>query len=116
MSLSLLLQQCPACLVRRTWMISEMGGKWLYSFVGCCFQDLLVTAISLLVQLSLSFFSIHFVSLHVVHPYSSMDSTAAWKKLYFILSERSDLHMTHSISIAVHASPSCILMHIDVIS
>ena len=26
MNAPLLLQQCPACLVRRTWMILEMGG------------------------------------------------------------------------------------------
>ena len=41
MSSSLLLQQCPACLVRLTWIIFVMGGRWPYSwcFVGCCRQD-----------------------------------------------------------------------------
>ena len=41
MSSSLLLQQCPACLVRLTWIVFVMGGRWLYSwcFVGCCLQD-----------------------------------------------------------------------------
>ena len=41
MSLSLLLEQCPACLVRLTWIVLVMGGRWLYSycFMGCCFQD-----------------------------------------------------------------------------
>ena len=36
MSSSLLLQQCPACLVRRTWIVFVMGGRWPYSwyFVG----------------------------------------------------------------------------------
>ena len=29
MSSSLLLQQCPAYLVRLTWMVFEIGGKWL---------------------------------------------------------------------------------------
>ena len=29
---SLLFRQCPACFVRLTWMVSEMGGKWLYSY------------------------------------------------------------------------------------
>ena len=43
MSSSLLLQQCPACLVRLTWIVFVMGGRWLYSWclVGCCRQDLL---------------------------------------------------------------------------
>ena len=38
MSSSLLLQQCPACLVRLTWIVFVMGGRWPYSwcFVGCC--------------------------------------------------------------------------------
>ena len=31
MSSSLLLQQCPACLVHLTLMVFEMGGKWPYS-------------------------------------------------------------------------------------
>ena len=37
---SLLLQQCPACLVRLTWIVFVMGGRWPYSwcFVGCCRQ------------------------------------------------------------------------------
>ena len=39
---SLLLQQCPACLVRLTWIVFVMGGRWPYSWylVGCCRQDL----------------------------------------------------------------------------
>ena len=51
MSLSLLLQQCPACLVRLTWIVFMMGGRWLYSwcFVGCCFQVLFDIARSILV-------------------------------------------------------------------
>ena len=37
MSSSLLLQQCPACLVRLTYKVFVMGGKWPYSWclVGC---------------------------------------------------------------------------------
>ena len=46
------------------------------------------------------------VTVHVVHPYSSIDTTASWKKLRFILSVRSDFHMTDSLSIAVHAFAS----------
>ena len=43
MSSSLLLQQCPACLVRLTWIVFVMGGRWLSSWclMGCCRQDLL---------------------------------------------------------------------------
>ena len=34
MSSSLLLQQCPACLVCLIWIVFVMGGRWLYK---CCF-------------------------------------------------------------------------------
>ena len=42
MCLSLLLQQCPACLVHLTWIVFMIGGRWPYSwcFVGGCHQDL----------------------------------------------------------------------------
>ena len=46
MSSSLLLQQCPACLVRLTCIVFMMGGKWPYS---CCLQDLFNIARSILV-------------------------------------------------------------------
>ena len=34
-----------------------------------------------------------FVNVQVVHPYGSIDTTAVWKKLRFILSVRFDFHM-----------------------
>ena len=42
MSSSMLLQQCPACLVRLTWIVFVMEGRWPYSWclVGRCCQDL----------------------------------------------------------------------------
>ena len=46
----------------------------------------------------------------MVHPYSSIDMTAAWKKLRFILSDRSDFHMTDSLLIAVQAFASHVLI------
>ena len=51
MSSSLLLQQCPACLVRLTCIVLVMGGKCPYSWclVGCCRQDLFNTALNILV-------------------------------------------------------------------
>ena len=52
MSSSLLLQQCPACLVRLTWIVFVIGGRWPYSWclVGCCCQDLLRIARSIFKQ------------------------------------------------------------------
>ena len=51
MSLSLLLQQCPACLVHLTWIVFVMGGRWPYNWcvVGCYCQDLFNIARSILV-------------------------------------------------------------------
>ena len=51
MSSSLLLQQCPACMVRLTWIVFVIGGRWPYSWclVGCCRQDLFKIARSILV-------------------------------------------------------------------
>ena len=79
MSLSLLLQQCPTCLVRLTLIVFLMGGRWPYS----CHYDLFNIARSILVYLPSSFFSIRFVSVHLVHPYKSIDTITAWKELRF---------------------------------
>ena len=49
-----------------------------------------------------------------MHPYSSINTTAAWKKLRFILSARSDFHMVESLSIAVHAFISRVSMSFSV--
>ena len=48
---SQLLQQCPACLVRLTWIVFVMGGRWPYSWclVRCCRQDLFKIARNILV-------------------------------------------------------------------
>ena len=102
--------------VHLIWMGLEMGGRWPYShcFVGCCFQDLFNIACSILVQFPSSFFFIYLVSIHVVHPYSRIDMAAAWKKLRFILSDRSDFHMIDNLSIAVHDFTSHILMSFSV--
>ena len=72
--------------------------------VQYCLQHSCVVAVKL--------FSIRLVSVHVVHPYRSIDTTAAWKKLCFILSVRSDFHMTDSLLIAVHAFASHVLMSV----
>ena len=51
MSLSLLLQQCSASLVRLTWIVFMIGGRWPDSWclVGCCRQDFFKIARSILV-------------------------------------------------------------------
>ena len=100
MSLSLLLQQFPACLDRLSWIVFVIGDRWPYSWclVGCCRQDLLNIARSILVLLPSIFFFSRLVSVQVVHPYSSIDTTAALKKLRFILSVRSNFQMIESFS------------------
>ena len=49
-----------------------------------------------------------------MHQYGSIDTTAAWKKMSFILSDRPDFHMTDSLSIAVYAFASRVLMSFSV--
>ena len=112
MSSSPLLQQCPACLVRLTWIVFVMGGSCC--FVGCCLHDLFILARSILALLPSSLFSTRFVCVHIVHPYRSIDTTAVWKKLRFILSVRSDFHMTDSLLITVHTFASRVLMSVSV--
>ena len=49
-----------------------------------------------------------------MQPYSSIDATAAWKKLRFILSVRSDFHIIDSLLIAVHAFVNLVSMSFSV--
>ena len=48
---SLLLQQCPACLVRLACIVFVVGDRWPYSWrrVECCCQDLFNIARNILV-------------------------------------------------------------------
>ena len=83
---SLFLQRCPtSCLDHLIWKVLEMGGKCLYSgcFARYGFLELFNMAHSILVQFPSTFFSIHWVSVQVVHQYSRIDSNTAWKKLCF---------------------------------
>ena len=61
MSSSLLLQQCPACLVRLTWIVFVIGGRWPYSWclVGFCRQDLFKIARSINFQASTTISNAH---------------------------------------------------------
>ena len=60
------------------------------------------TACNILVLFPSRFFFMWFVSVHVVHPYSSSDTATTWKKSCFILSERSDIQMTDNLLIVIH--------------
>ena len=44
-----------------------------------------------------------------MHPYSSTDSSTVWKKLRFILLDRSNLHVIDSLLIAIHVIASHVL-------
>ena len=55
-----------------------------------------------------------FVSLHVVHPYSSMDTATALRKTRFMLSDRLDFHIIESLSIAFHAFTKRMLTSLSV--
>ena len=83
-------------------------------FVEFCFQDLFHYTQRILEYFLSSFFSIHFVSVHVVHPCSSTNKTSAWKKFCFILSARSNFHMIERLTIAVHAFAGRILISFSV--
>ena len=102
----LLLQQCSAYFVRLTWKVLEMRGQWSYSssFLAHCFQDLFNIARSILLQFPSCFFSVRFVSVYVVHPFCSIDTTAAWKKSRLICS--------HILLITFLNEPKFLLFHI----
>ena len=87
-----------------------MGGKWPNKcFMGWCVQDLFKTACSILVWFPSSFFIIHLVSIPVVYPYSSIDTTTAWKKFCFISMDTLDFHIINSLSKVFHAFSKHIL-------
>ena len=68
MSSSLLLQQCPACLVRLTWIVFVMRGRCLYSWslVGCC-CIFFVVYIFLSILLSASYFTINILFFYCLY-------------------------------------------------
>ena len=92
----------------------EVSVSTIVFFLGCCFQDLFSIARSILVQFLSSFFSISFVSVHVVHPYSNIDTTAAWKKFCFYLSDKTGFDMIDRVLIALPAFAMSILISLSV--
>ena len=69
-----------------TWMICEMGDKWLYDccFVVCCFQDLFKITCSIFVYFPSHFFSKHFVKVQGVLPSNSSDTGTVLKNSFFV--------------------------------
>ena len=100
---SLLLQQCSACVVHLTWIVFVISGRTAADLWGVVSRICSILLAALLCSCCQAIFSIHFFSIHVVHPYRSIDTIAALKNLRFILSVSSDLHMTDNLSIVVHA-------------
>ena len=94
-------------LVHLILMVCEMRGKRTYNCFlwGVAFKICSKQHIVFLYSSHLAFSLLCFVSIQVVHPYSSIDMATVWKKSHFILSERSDFHML----IAVHTFAMCLL-------
>ena len=69
-SSSLLLQQCPACLVRLTWIVLwwEVGGRIVGALWGVASRTCSILLAAFLCSYRLAFFSSRFVSVQVVHP------------------------------------------------
>ena len=111
MSSSLLLQQCPACLIRLTWIVLwwEAGGRIVGALCG-------VAARACSILLATFLCNWHLASSPAVLLASKwcIYTTAAWKKLRYILSVRFDFHMINSLSIAVYAFVSCVSMSFSV--
>ena len=83
MSSSLLLQQCPAYLVRLTWIVFVMRGRWPYSWclVGCYRQDLFNIARNTLVQLLSSRLVSVSTKVHSVYSTAPLD----WGSICYIV-------------------------------
>ena len=75
------------------------GGWWPYSFCFLFLQDLFNIVRSIIVQLLSSFLSIHLASMWCIH-IAGLIRPLLGKKLLFILSGRSDFHITDSQSMA----------------
>ena len=93
-------------------MVCEMGGKWPYKcyYVGWCYQDLFKRARSTLELLPANLFSKRFLSIYVVHPYSSKETAKAEKiSALFCLKVKID-----NLSIAVTNFARCMLTSFSV--
>ena len=79
---------------------SDNNSSVIFIFNRCVFVRTHLPTHTL--QFSSTFLAKCFVSVHVVHPYSSMDTATAWMKFLFILSERSYFRMIDNLSKVIH--------------
>ena len=91
----------------------EVGGCTASVLWGVDFRICSRQHIAFLRSSPFSFFSMCFVSVHVIHPYSSMNLDIAWKKC-FILSDKSEFHMINNLSRAYYTFTRCILTSFSV--
>ena len=82
--------------------------------VGCCFHEMLSAARSIRVYVPSNLCSRCFVSVHVVEPYISTDSTVARKNFRFKSSVRRDSQMEFILFRAFHALPIRMLTSLSV--
>ena len=107
MSSSLHLQQCPACLVRLTLIVFVMGGgaggRILGALWGVAARTCLILLVTFLCSCRLaSSPAVLFASNWCIHTVVSTRLLLG-RNCLFILSVRSDFHMTDSLSITIHA-------------
>ena len=55
-----------------------------------------------------------FISVHLMHSYSNIDTATAWKKSHFILLNRSDCHIINKLPIAFYTFTRHILTSLSV--
>ena len=83
---SLLLQLCLACLVRLTRIVFVIAGAHRAAALwGVASWTCSIFLAVFLCNCRQDFFSIRLVSEHVVHPYSSIETTAAWENYHIYI-------------------------------
>ena len=94
---------CDGCSVAVQTLLCGVQSRGLVQY---CSQHSCAIAIKLFLH--------RLISVNVVHPCSSIDMIAVWKKLRFILLVRFDFYMTESPLIVVHAFANRLLMSVSV--
>ena len=77
---SLLLQQCLACLVCLPWIVFVIGGRTATVLWGVASKTYSIQLAAFLCNCCQAFL---LVSVHLMHPYNRIDTTAAWKNVLF---------------------------------